>query len=203
MSKRAATTPLESAQEKRSKLDFSALEPAWARHCEEAVELALPLGSRQPVVLEVQDEDQDDTVEWAYCPASRDTALCLLKTLQLLEQEDSERHQALVATLVCDELREDAAHLEALFAGLCDDRIHSAADLGQFFQLLEYGEAEGLEPEDLARFMKKDDLACALYRQKCYWASGDYATQSPRASTSHSSSSDDDEESSEESVKSQ
>lgn len=182
MTKRLATTAAESTKLTKSvkltgaeeetaaksiALDFAAeLDQDWRKQVAQAVAAALPADSLQPIILVLEDTDVDDTLHYAYNPASQEVGEWLLQALELLSWKKPSLHYALTAVIHDDgEADVDVASLLADYLG---GRIKERSDLGRFRVLLTAD--EDLPNEDHPElFVNVTALNFALYHQRCQY----------------------------------
>ncbi len=151
----------ETAPPPLKELDFAALPPDQVRLIGEAVDAALAPESRQPIMLDVLEGGDSESI--AFWPKSRALGVWLLQALALLKQQNIDVHCEFVAALTAclDEL-----DCEAVFQGYCDNLVRCPADLGRFCGVLELDEND-MEPSD-EHFVTRASLDFALYHQQCY-----------------------------------
>jgi len=197
MAKRSATNALECDKIKRRVIlnapDFTVL--AQRRQICEAVAAAIRLGTDQPVILNVMNEETGEVSPYAYYPASREVGEWLLQYLEhTAEAQKCQKHYAITALIENETLRPDVPPMdaEAIFKGLFGDLIKTTTDLGQFLVLLSAGEDACGD----ARMVVVTSLNTFLYQQTCYTNRDPASNSSSESSGSSSSESESESDSS-------
>lgn len=166
--------------------DFTVL--AQRRQICEAVAAAVRLGTDQPIILNVMNEETGEVSPYAYYPAGREVGEWLLQYLEhTAEAQKCQKHYAITALIENETLRPDVPPMdaEAIFKGLFGDLIKTTADLGQFMVLLSAGEDTCGDP----KLVLVTSLNTFLYQQTCYTNRGTASHSSSESSGSSSSSS--------------
>lgn len=161
-------TAPEPEPEKKAKRESRtvAIDKRLQEHMQAAVNDAMTIGSRRPILLELTQEG-DGAYVLAYTPRSSDAGLWLLRTLEHTRLNFGERHTAICAALV--EASEPT--VRDAFSSLRNNTITGLDALGDFCWVSAGGEQMGLQWDVPGRATTDlYDMAHALYRQRgSFW----------------------------------
>lgn len=178
LQKNQNSEPAPEAKVKFAPLNFDEdLDKDWRRMVAAAVKDSLAEGSRSPIILEFQDLCTEDTIQYAYTPASQVVGVWLLETLEVLSWKQPSLH-IILTSLIHDAAEEDddetsgkeaSEAVADLFSDCLDGIIKQRSDLGTFRVVLHH--EEDTPEKQTALFVNRLQLHHALYHQVCQYES--------------------------------